>query len=332
MNSIQEAEQRIQTVRRPTDVTATVAVNGNHTRPRAIVRPALPTLVMHERDLPTFPIDTGFWERFDAETNTLHRYPLTLLDLLFPDQDELGVLVMPESPLHDLWSGQLAFTMRTNLKQRNWLILHDVFIYWPQRFVPPAAPDLAIIPDAPVLAENVKSYHVGRDGPLPIFVAELISESSRTHDLETKRTLYASMGIKEYLVVDLLPLEAGPWRVYGYRLDNEPYYTPIPNDEAGGVTFTGVGLRFVPVGRSRIEVYDLTIDERLLTPDELKAEAQAETAARVAAETAQAAEAAARAAAETAQAAEAAARVAAEARIAELEAILRSQGLLPPAQ
>lgn len=210
---------------------------------------------------------------------------------------------MPESPLHDLWSGQLAFTIRANLKSRNWLILHDVFIYWPQRFLPPAAPDLAVIPDAPVLAENIKSYQVGRDGPPPIFVAELISESSRTHDMETKRTFYASVGVKEYLVVDQLSLTDSPWRVYGYHLDKEPYYVAIPNDEDGGVTFPGVGLRFVPVGRTRIDIYDLTTGERLLTPDELKAQAQAEAAA----------------------------RIAAEARIAELEAILRSQGLLPPA-
>lgn len=289
-NSVQLADHKIQTVKPPTSDGAAPALNGNHTRSMPVAHSSIPTFVIHERELPTFPIETGFWERFDAETNTYHRYPLTLLDLLFPDQDELGVLVMPESPLHDLWSGQLAFTLRANLKQRNWLILHDVFIYWPQRFVPPAAPDLAIIPDAPVLADDIKSYHVGRDGPLPIFVAELISDSSRTHDTETKRTFYASMGIKEYLVVDLLPLEAGPWRVYGYRLENEPYYTPIPNDEEGGVTFTGVGLRFVPVGRSRIEFYDLTTNQRLLTPDELKA------------------------------------------RVAELEAILRSKGLLPPTQ
>jgi hypothetical protein len=93
-----------------------------------------------------------------------------------------------------------------------------------------------------------------------------------------------------------LPLTDGPWQVYGYRLEHEPYYTPIPQDKDGGVTFTGVGLRFVPVGRTRIDIYDLTTDERLLTPDELKARADS-----------------------------------AEARVAELEAILRSKGLLPPA-
>jgi Uma2 family endonuclease len=295
-NSVQVADQPTPVVTGQTGATTLPALNGHHSRNGVFARPKLPTLMIHERELPTFPIETGFWERFDADTNTYHRYPLTLLDLLFPDQNELGVLVMPESPLHDLWSGQLAFTIRANLKSRNWLILHDVFIYWPQRFVPPAAPDLAIIPDAPVLAEGTKSYQVGRDGPPPIFVAELISESSRTHDLETKRTYYASVGVKEYLVVDQLPLTDGPWQVYGYRLEHEPYYTPIPQDKDGGVTFTGVGLRFVPVGRTRIDIYDLTTDERLLTPDELKARADS-----------------------------------AEARVAELEAILRSKGLLPPA-
>jgi len=134
-------------------------------------------------------------------------------------------------------------------------------------------------------------------------------------DLAEKPIFYAAMGVRELLVVDFWPPE-GPWRLYGYRLEDSPYYREMEPDEEGGLTFQTVGLRFVAVDRERIEVYDAGTGERLLTPEELRAaHAEAEQRAQAAEERAQAAEARAQA--------EAAARAEAEARAAELEARLR---------
>jgi len=91
----------------------------------------------------------------------------------------------------------------------------------------------------------------------------------------------------------------------------------LPADADGGITFATVGLRFVAINRTRLEVYDSTTGQRLLTSNELQAQAKAE---------AQRAEAEAQRATEAVERAEleAAARLAAEARAAELADRLRA--------
>jgi regulator of protease activity HflC (stomatin/prohibitin superfamily) len=242
--------------------------------------------------------------------------------------------------------------LQTFLGAGQWLIMHDVLIHWGVPRVPAKSPDITAAPGGVLPTPDTKSYRVGRDGPLPVFVVELTSEETRLVDLFEKNLLYAAVGVKEMLVIDLLPDDGGDWQLLGYRLEDRPYYRRIKADEQGGVTFPNIGLRFVAVGRTRIDVYDVTTGERLLTPEEQKARTEAE-AARADAEAARADAEAARADAEAAHAeteaaradaeaaariaaderaqqesqraeAEAAARVAAEACIAELEARVRT--------
>lgn len=102
----------------------------------------------------------------------------------------------------------------------------------------------------------------------------------------------------------------------GYRgLGEQPMYETIVPDPDGRITFIEVGLQFEVVGRERINIYDLTTGERLLTPAEQKTYADSE-AARAKQEATRADN-------------EAAARTAAEARIRELEALLRQAGVQP---
>ena len=263
-----------------------------------------PSPAITEPPLPTFPLEVGWKERYNPDTGRWEQIPLTLLDILYPPEDE--VLVMPESPYHELWTRWLATMLEGFL--RGWLILSDAFIHWGRRGVLPRAPDIAAIPGGHRPEPPEKAYHVHRDGPVPAFIMEITSESTRPVDLAEKPIFYAAMGVRELLVVDFWPPE-GPWRLYGYRLEDSPYYREIEPDEEGGLTFETVGLRFVAVDRERIEVYDAATGERLLTPEELRA------AHAAAEQRAQAAEARAQA--------EAAARAEAEARAAELEARLR---------
>jgi hypothetical protein len=53
-------------------------------------------------------------------------------------------------------------------------------------------------------------------------------------------------------------------------------YRELTPDADGGLTFPAIGLRFVPVGRKRVDVFDLATGERLLNPEEQKAKAEAE--------------------------------------------------------
>lgn len=223
---------------------------------------------------------------------------------------------MAQSPMHNLLTGLLYTMLHTYLGARAWLILHDVLVLWGVRGVTPKSPDIAAFPGGRFPAGE-KSYRVGRDGPLPTFIIEVTSEETRADDLYIKPFHYAALGIREYLIIDILNNATEPWELIGYRLDAGPFYRRLPADTEGGITFATVGLRFVAVNRTRIEVYDSATGQRLFNSDELKALMEAESA-RAEAE-------AARAEAEAERAAiEAATRLAAEERATAAEAELRA--------
>jgi hypothetical protein len=230
----------------------------------------------------------------------------------------------------------LEAILRMFLAGQGWVVMGNVYIHWGRRGISPRAPDVAAMPGGHYPGEG-ESYRVGRHGPSPSFVLEVTSPHDRWTDLEWKVVDYAAVGVPEYLVIDMWPEDGGDWRLLGYRLGQGPFYDQIAPDDAGGVTFETVGIRFVARGRERVDLYHATTGEQLLSPDELaalEARARAEAESRAEAETARAEAEAARAEAETARAeaeaaraeAEARARAEAEARIAELEARLRELG------
>ncbi|MCE7988398.1 MAG: Uma2 family endonuclease [Caldilinea sp. CFX5] len=245
-----------------TTATATSPVNGTHE--------FLP-------DLPTFPLEAGWRTVYDAATERYLQQPLTLLDILYPSEDDVGVVYMAQSPLHNLLTDLLSVMLSTYLGARDWLILHDVLVLWGVRGIPPKSPDLAAIPGGrrPI---DEKSYRVGRDGPIPAFVIEVTSTETRNEDLDNKPLHYAALGIKEFLIIDILNETTGDWDLIGYRLEDGPYYRRLSLDAEKGITFTTVGLRFVAVNRTRIEVYDSATGQRLLTSQELKTQAEAQAA------------------------------------------------------
>lgn len=236
--------------------------------------------------LPTFPLETGYRQIYNPLTQEWEQQPLTLLDLLYPSEDDVGVVTMSQSPLHDLWSRWLASMLQAYLATSGWLILHDVLIHWGRRAVPYKSPDVTAIQGGQLPAAHDKSYHVLRDGPLPTFVLEITSEETRRDDFNGKELLYAAVGVKEYLIVDLLPEEGADWKLYGFRLEESPFYKKLTPDAEGGLTFETVGLRFVARENTRIDVYDSKTGERLLNPVEMKirADHEAERAERMAAQ------------------------------------------------
>ena len=149
-------------------------------------------------DLPTFPLEAGFRQIYDPETGVSQHFPLTLLDFLYPSDEDVGVVIMPETPLHDIWTNFLVIMLRTYLLADQWLVLGDVIIHWGRRGAPAKAPDITAIPGGRLPEAHQKSYRVGRDGPLPVFALELTSSETRLVDLQEKPLLYAAVGIKEF--------------------------------------------------------------------------------------------------------------------------------------
>ena len=294
---------------------------------------ARPPLLDRPMDLPTFPMEVGYREIYDPQTKTFSQLPLTLLELLYPIDEDVGVVTVADSPLHDILVTLLTTMLRVYLGARDWLITSNVIVHWGYKRAPYKSPDISAMLGGKVPDIEEKSYRVGRDGPLPSFVVEITSEETRHTDLYEKNLLYAAVGVKEYLIIDILANRRQKWNLIGYRLDNRPRYKKLTPDEEGGLRFETVGLRFVGIGNERIDIFDLATGERLLRPGELKLKAEAEAAradaeaARADAEVARADAEAARADAEAARAdAEAQARAALEAQVAELTVRLTAQG------
>ena len=84
----------------------------------------------------------------------------------------------------------------------------------------PVAPDVAVIKGIP--QRSVRSWRVGRSGPVPQVVFEIASEETWRKDLLDKPGKYAGMGVQEYFAYDpndiLLPASKGR-RLFGWRLD-----------------------------------------------------------------------------------------------------------------
>jgi len=55
-----------------------------------------------------------------------------------------------------------------------------------------------VVPDVMVLCYNQRDD----DGKIPLIVVEVLSKSTRSHDLKLKMELYAELGVKEYWIID----------------------------------------------------------------------------------------------------------------------------------
>jgi Uma2 family endonuclease len=177
---------------------------------------------------------------------------------------------------------------------------------WPG---PPLAPDIAIIKG--VALRPLNSWRVGKTGPAPQVVFEILSAETWKKDLEEKPLAYAHMGVHEYFAYDPNPLPlaaATSQRLFGWQLDPVSRRMGALAPTEGPALWSHELDSFLVPDKEMLRLYDADHQLRLT-------EAEAETQARWAAEKQAKAEAEARWAAEKqARAAERLARAEAEAR------------------
>lgn len=78
----------------------------------------LPPLPPADRaDLPVFPLEVGYRTVRDPVTGEWRDLPLTLLDLLFPTEDDVGVVKVSQRPWHDRLTVLIATMLRMYLKK-----------------------------------------------------------------------------------------------------------------------------------------------------------------------------------------------------------------------
>jgi Uma2 family endonuclease len=193
----------------------------------------------------------------------------------------------------------------------------NLFIYY-EEGNPAAvvAPDVFVVMG--VLKRDRPSYMLWQESKAPDFVLEITSRRTRSVDQGPKRGIYAFLGVQEYWQYDPTGEYLDP-ALQGLRLIDRNYH-PLPTTYLPPETLSlhsdilGLDLR---LEHGRLSFYDPATDRKLLSHQETEQARRAAEQARQAAEQA-------RQEAEERMQQEVSARQAAEARIAELEARLRT--------
>ena len=190
---------------------------------------------------------------------------------LYPETDGKPMAV---SDMHRRILTRIIQTLENHFKQRPEVYVSgDILMYYvegqPQKVV---APDTLVtfgIGQKPRL-----TYKVWEEGKVPDFVMEMSSKSTYRNDLGEKRDLYASLGIKDYVLYDAEGLYL-PTSLMGFTLVDGSYVAISPNAD-GGVYSEVLGLEF-RLRDMDCGIYDPVSEVWLQTPAEV-AEARAENA------------------------------------------------------
>jgi len=159
-------------------------------------------------------------------------------------------------------------------------------------------PDVFVVLGAPKVPWR-RIYKLWEEGLPPTFVIEVTSPSTRREDMARKRTLYARLGVSEYVLYDPLDEYLRP-PLQGYRLVDGDYRA-METGRDGALLSGALNMRLMLVD-GRLRLFDRQSGAMFLSAAE-RTDAATQRAD-----------------------AEAAARREAERRVAELEALLRERG------
>ena len=269
---------------------------------------------------PTDPFRYG-WRyverRREDGTLVVERVPLTLLDVLHPQEDDYVI----QSDAHARRCRYLADVFEARLAgDPSAVVLYDVRIAWDVPDLEPHAPDIAVILGVRE-RQNWSTFNVAAEGVRPALVVEVTSLGTATLDRSTKLDEYDQAGVPLYVIVDTVARRRQPGlRLLGYQQTPDGYQ-PLAPDERGRLWLPPVRL-WLGIQAGEIVCYD-EADRPLGDYRALAAALAAAHEAQAEAEHQLEAERQARIDAERRAAAEAAARAEAETRLRALEAELR---------
>jgi Uma2 family endonuclease len=195
--------------------------------------------------------------------------PLTPEDFLDP---QIGDILVQGRP-HDKVARDLTDLLERGLASRSdVLVVHELkHLLGPG--LPGPGPDISVIVGLRDPDPDMTSYDVAATGIPPSLIIEVISPSDRRIrevDERVKPTLYARIGVEEYVMVDL-PRRANNRRfqLRGQRLEERGRYQPMEPDAQGRLVSRVTGLLFgVSAQGDRIEVFVAATGERLLSSKE----------------------------------------------------------------
>ena len=190
---------------------------------------------------------------------------------LYPETDGKPMAV---SDRHRRILTRLIQTLENHFKQRPEVYVSgDILMYYVE-----GQPQKVVAPDALVTfgmgQKQRLTYKVWEEGKVPDFVLEMSSKTTYRNDLGAKRELYASLGIRDYVLYDAEGLYL-PTPLMGFTLVDGRYVAMSPNAD-GGIYSEALGLEF-RLRDMECGIYDPVSETWLQTPAEA-AEARAETA------------------------------------------------------
>lgn len=137
---------------------------------------------------------------------------------------------------------------------------------------PYVSPDSMVVEPFRPLGKNVSSFKIGRDGPAPVLVAEILSErSAQQRDLAEKLVIYSRLGIAEYILIDTLRRHL-PEGLLLKRLQPDGTWQDC-RDADGGIT-SHLGFRLIIDSDGEIRLIDAKTGRRYARPDEAEREIQ----------------------------------------------------------
>jgi Uma2 family endonuclease len=175
---------------------------------------------------------------------TIHSpLPGTQIDPLYPDSDgrPLG-----DTEFHSAAMIWLREALQDHFAGRSDVYVASNLLLYYQQGNPAGRRDPDVLVAKGVGNHVRRSFRVWEEGVMPQVLFEIASESTWREDLGVKRTLYASLGVREYFLFDPEGGYLDP-RLQGFRLD-QGAFVPLTPAVNGALESAELGLRFVPEG------------------------------------------------------------------------------------
>lgn len=113
------------------------------------------------------------------------------------------------------------------------MVLGDCRVDWGVPGVRPLGPDILVLFGVRQWLRR-GTYHLAEEGGRPVLVLEIVSPSTRKHDLGAKRRLYYRLGVQKYVLVDRwTPSDAPQQRGLGITRARDRTRPSAPGDVAG---------------------------------------------------------------------------------------------------